>query len=540
MINWEMLSIFIIIFAAVTVLGFWAARWHPGDLERLQEWGLAGRRFGTITSWFLLGGDVYTAYTFIAVPGLIFATGALGFYAVPYTIIVYPIVFFVLPKFWTVARHRGYVTPADFVRERYDSSLLALLVAVTGILATMPYIALQIFGIEVVLAQMGVPIEISLVIAFVILAAYTYTGGLRAPAMISIVKDVCIWLVVIVAVIYIPMRLGGFGKIFEAVQQKAAHNPATFHELLLPTQYSAYASLALGSALALFLYPHTLTGILSTNSRKVVKRNAALLPAYTLLLGLMALLGFMAIAAGIKPSPIYKANIALPALFAQMFPPWFAGFSFAAIAIGALTPAAIMSIAAASLFTRNIYKEYFRPTCTEREESRVAKTVSLVIKLGALAFILFLPTTDAINFQLLGGIWIIQTLPAVFIGLYTNWFHRHALAIGLIGGLIAGTWMLVTQNFVSSVYVIAIVGIRIPIYAAVSALIVNLVFCVALTLLFRAVGISAGRDATRPADYEANPVLGSRTIALEEQMSQNAPADDTAEKVRESVINWRV
>ena len=128
MINWEMLTVFVIMFSAVTILGFWAARWHPGDLERLQEWGLAGRRFGTITSWFLLGGDVYTAYTFIAVPGLIFATGALGFYAVPYTIIVYPIVFLILPKFWTVARHRGYVALADFVRDRFDSSLLALLI----------------------------------------------------------------------------------------------------------------------------------------------------------------------------------------------------------------------------------------------------------------------------------------------------------------------------------------------------------------------------------------------------------------------------
>ena len=540
MINWEMLTIFVIMFAAVTVLGFWAARWHPGDLERLQEWGLAGRRFGTITSWFLLGGDIYTAYTFIAVPGLVFATGALGFYAVPYTIIVYPIVFLILPKFWTVARHRGYVTPADFVRERFDSSVLALLVAVAGILATMPYIALQIFGIEVVLAEMGVPIEISLVIAFVILAAYTYTGGLRAPAMISIVKDVCIWLVVIVAFIYIPMRLGGFGKIFEAVQHKAVHNPATFHELLPSTQYSAYATLALGSALALFLYPHTLTGILSTNSRKVVKRNAALLPAYTLLLGLMALLGYMAIAAGIKASPIYKANIALPALFAQMFPPWFAGFSFAAIAIGALTPAAIMSIAAANLFTRNIYKEYFRPMCTEREESRIAKTVSLVIKLGALAFILLLPTTDAINFQLLGGIWIIQTLPVVFLGLYTHWFHRHALAIGLIGGLIVGTWMVVIQNFVSSVYTISIAGLKIPVYAAVGALVVNLVFCVVFTVLFRALGFSNGRDATRPADFEANPVFGSRTTALEAQIGRNADADDTAKKTQESLINWRV
>lgn len=536
MVNWEMLTIFVIIFIAVTALGFWAARWRPGDLERLQEWGLAGRRFGTITSWFLLGGDVYTAYSFIAVPGLVFATGALGFFAVPYTIIVYPMVLLVLPKFWTVARHRGYITPADFVRERFDSSILALLVAVTGILATMPYIALQIFGIEVVLAEMGVPIEISLVIAFVILAAYTYTSGLRAPAMIAMVKDVCIWLVVIVAFIYIPMKLGGFGKIFDAVHQKAVHNPATFHDLLPSTQYSAYATLALGSALALFLYPHTLTGILSTNSRKVVKRNAALLPAYTLLLGLMALLGYMAIAAGIKLSPIYKANIALPALFAQMFPPWFAAFSFAAIAIGALTPAAIMSIAASNLFTRNIYKEYFRPTCTEREESRVAKMVSLAIKFGALIFILLLPTTDVINFQLLGGIWIIQTLPAVFLGLYTNWFHRHALAIGLLGGLLVGTWMVIIQNFVSSVYTISFVGLRIPIYSAVSALVVNLVLCTVLTLLFRNIGISAGRDATRPADFEANPVPGSRSTALEAQIGRNAYTGGTAGQMQESAM----
>ena len=438
MVNWEMLGVFIFVFTAVSVLGFRAARWRAGDLHRLQEWGLAGRRFGTIASWFLLGGDIYTAYSFIAVPGLVFASGAPGFFAIPYLILAYPLAFLVLPRFWSVARHRGYITPADFVRERFGSGL-ALLVAITGLLATMPYIALQIFGIEVSLAQMGVPIEISLVIAFVILAAYTYTGGLRAPAMIAVVKDICIWLVVLVAIIYIPLKLGGMDKVFAAVHAKALLHPATFHTSLRPGDYSPYISLALGSALALFLYPHTLTGVLSTNSRKVIRRNLALLPAYTLLLGMIALLGYVAIAAGIQPSTAYQTNSALPALFAKMFPAWFAGFAFAAIAIGALAPAAIMSIAAANLFTRNIYREYFRPTCTEREESKTARTVSLLVKLGALAFILFFPTTFAINLQLLSNIWIVQTLPVVFLGLYTSWFHRRALLVGLISGLVIGT-----------------------------------------------------------------------------------------------------
>src|SRR5438132_10848495 len=174
MINWVALIVFIFFFLLVTVLGFVASRWRRGDLSLLTEWGLAGRRFGSVVTWFLLGGDLYTAYTFVAVPALVFAKGAIGLFAIPYTIIVYPIVYVVMPKLWQVAKNLGHITPGDYVRDRFKSPLLALLIAITGIVATMPYIALQIFGIQVVIAQMGVNIEISLVVAFVVLALYTY------------------------------------------------------------------------------------------------------------------------------------------------------------------------------------------------------------------------------------------------------------------------------------------------------------------------------------------------------------------------------
>src|SRR6058998_2445001 len=216
MFNGVAFTVFIIFFLLVTVLGFIAARWRRGNLDLLHEWGLAGRRFGTVVTWFLLGGDLYTAYTFIAVPALVFGAGALGFFALPYTIIVYPLVFMVMPRFWTVCRANGYVTPADFVRGRYASRPLALLVALTGILATMPYIALQLVGIQVVLGAMGINGDWPLVIAFAILAAYTYQSGLRAPALIAVVKDTLIWITVLVAVIYIPSKVGGFDNIFSA------------------------------------------------------------------------------------------------------------------------------------------------------------------------------------------------------------------------------------------------------------------------------------------------------------------------------------
>src|SRR4029077_3806619 len=215
-------AVFAALFLLVTVLGFMAARWRRGDLDRLDEWGLAGRRFGTVVTWFLLGGDLYTAYTFVAVPALVYGAGAIGFFAVPYTLLIYPFVFMVFPRMWSVAHKHGYITASDFVAGRFGSRSLSLAVAVTGILATMPYIALQLVGIEVVLAAMGFTAqgllgEVPLIVAFIILAAYTYNSGLRAPALIALVKDALIYVTVIAAIIIIPAHLGGYAAIVRQI-----------------------------------------------------------------------------------------------------------------------------------------------------------------------------------------------------------------------------------------------------------------------------------------------------------------------------------
>ena len=497
------LIIFVALFVLVAGIGFVAARWRRGDLSVLDEWGLGGRRFGSVVTWFLLGGDLYTAYTFIAVPALVFGTGALGFFALPYTIIMYPFVFVVMPRLWAVAHKHGYVTPADFVRGRYGSRGLSTAVAFTGLLATMPYIALQLVGIQVVLGAMGVHGDWPLVIAFAVLAAYTYQSGLRAPALIALVKDTLIYVTIIVAVIYIPSKLGGFGHIFDAAEKALpgkttpTGKPASFLPGTTAAQ-QAYATLALGSALALFLYPHSVTGVLSSKSADVIRRNSVVLPAYTFLLGLIALLGYMTIAAGITPS---NPNYAVPDLFIHFFPSWFTGVAFSAIAIGALVPAAIMSIAAANLFTRNIYKEFFRPQATGAEESQVAKIVSLAVKVGALLFVIFLPTKYAIDLQLLGGVWILQTLPSIIIGLYTRWFHRWALIAGWAVGMGIGTWMAADQSFKTSVYALDLFGVKFSAYEAVFALVANLLVAIALTIVFSLAGARDRADETRAEDY---------------------------------------
>ncbi|MCY0886029.1 MAG: sodium:solute symporter [Firmicutes bacterium] len=499
--QWTAFLVFLLLFALVTVVGFASARWRRGDMDLLDEWGLAGRRLGTFLTWFLLGGDLYTAYTFIAVPALVYGAGALGFFAVPYTIILYPIMFVVMPRLWSVARTHGFVTTADFVRGRYQSSGLALAVAVTGILATMPYIALQLDGMQAVFATMGLvgtgPLkDLPLIVAFAILAAYTYVSGLRAPALTAVIKDLLIYLTIIVAMIVIPARLGGFGAVFHAA---ALALPKTKGALVLPPKlFSPFATLALGSAFALLLYPHVVTGTLGANSRATIQRNAAFLPAYSLLLAFLALLGFMALAAHIHTK---VTSDVVPLLFLQMFPHWFAGVAFAAVAIGALVPAAIMAIAAANLFSRNIYREYFNPSATSRQETAVAKWVSLLVKVGAVVFVVAVPAQYAIYLQTLGGIWILQTLPAVIIGLYTRWLHRYALLTGWAAGMLTGTWMAYTQKFASSIYALHLGHLVVPGYAAVWALIVNLAVTVVLTVALKAARVPEGADLTRAPDY---------------------------------------
>ena len=329
-------------------------------------------------------------------------------------------------------------------RLRYGSRGLALAIAFTGILALMPYIALQLVGIQAVLTVMGVGTssansfvkDLPLFIAFLVLAIFTYVSGLRAPALIAFIKDTLIYVMVIVAVFYIPTRVGGWGHIFAAAEAHLkAISPVTHKPtgVFIPTTGNsqlAFSTLALGSALALMVYPHAVTGVLSTRRRDVVKRNMALLPIYSIMLGFIALLGYVAVADKTTAANVKKsgnAQLAVPYLFQHMFPSWFAGIAFGAIVIGALVPAAIMAIAAANLFTRNIFKEFFKPDATPRLQTQVSQWVSLLVKVGALLFALTLPKTFSINLQLLGGIWILQTFPALVGGLFTRWFDRYAL-----------------------------------------------------------------------------------------------------------------
>ena len=462
-IDWVTVAVFLVLFAIFAFLGFYGSKWRKGDLSKLDEWALGGRRLGWLLTWFLLGADLFTAYTFIAVPSAFLANGSIYFFAVPYVAWGFGLAMLTMPRLWTVAKNKGYVTAADYVKDRFNSRELAIAVAITGAVAELPYIALQIVGMEAVLAVLllGLGVssktvtEIALILAFIVLAAFTFTSGLRGAALSGIYKDILVWITVITTIAVVLVHYGNFSLALanaheyknELVATGIAKSKPFYSHLPTDKLYLAYWSLALGSTFALYLYPHAINGSLSAQDREKLKIGTALLPIYGIGLVLIALFGLLIYNVPSAINLVLKAKtgaVTVPALIAATTPDWFVGLAFLAIFIGGLVPAAIMSIGVANLFARNVIGEFVKLSPTS--EARLAKFLSMLFKFIALAFVFIVPSTYAIQLQLLGGIIITQTLPAVFLSLFTNKLEKNSTLAGWAIGIITGVYLTLYVN----------------------------------------------------------------------------------------------
>ncbi|MGL5808521.1 MAG: sodium:solute symporter family protein [Nocardioides sp.] len=494
-----------------TVVSTFAIGRRTAEGEEFLEWSVAGRSYGALMTWFLVGGSIFTAYTFVAVPARVFSVGAFGFFAVPYVVIVIPVAAVVLPWLWRLCTEHGWLTPADIARDRFDSPWLGFAVAATGILATMPYIALQLLGISTLLSVMGVPsrgvaADVALTITFGVLAVGTFRHGMRAPGAVAVLKAVVSFAVAALLATTVIRLSGGLPTLFDRV---AGVESAPGFSLLLPEGTAvAYSTLAVGSALALLLYPHVLLPTLAARSERVVQRAVPFLLLWSALLGLLALLGLTVGAMGVRIDPT-RSDLALPGLVRGLFDPAISGVLLAALGIGALVPAAVMSIACAVTFASNVYVEFVNPTAIPSQVTRVAKWVSVLVKLGALAFVVGLRSQDAITLQLLGGVWILQTLPAVWLGLKWRWPHRAGVLAGLAAGVVVGTWLVVVNGFIATAN-LQVAGYQVSVYSGLLALAVNLVTMVLVTWAADLLRVPRGVEQGAPRRWLSVPVGEAR------------------------------
>ncbi len=499
--------VFIALFVVFAILGFMGRFFRRGDETQLHEWSLAGRKLGVVLTWFLIGADLYTAYTFIAVPSSLFAKGGIFFFAVPYVAVTFAVAMIMMPKLWSVSKKKGYITAADYVTDTFSSRTLGLLIALTGIVAELPYVGLQLVGMKAVLTVMfpvntgnlGLIVNLALVVSVIILIAFTFMSGLRGVSLTALFKDVIIFTTVIVIIIAVPMAYGGFQHAFAA---KAAF------QTLSQTKFSvAYPTLWIGSALALYLYPHAVNGSLSSNSAKNLRMSTALLPVYGIGLAFLALFGVLIYAVGpalsyVNSFPTGTGGIyVVPALILYTMPSWFTGFAFLGIFIGGLVPAAIMSIASANLFIRNVVKPYKKVPLEPKKETFWAKIITIIFIFLAVGFTLVINDTFAIQLQLLAGGFILETLPALFMGLYMPKLNKHSMMVGWAVGMALDVYMMLDANSFSKIstsfFNFGTLGTsEILVFVGIFALMVNVIITIVGTYVARAMGVKNSKEET--------------------------------------------
>jgi SSS family solute:Na+ symporter len=499
--------------SALVVAGVGVGAWAltrraalAGELPHPAGWALARRGLGSSSTALLLGGTVYTAYTVVAVPGLAYTTGGFGLYTLTYTVLLTPAALFFLPRLHALARRHGLVTTADIALARHGSHALSLAVALSGLVASMPYLALQVIGVEALVRAVGIDpthprVLPGILLVFGLAAVAALPRGLLTCAHVAVFKAILTAMLLTVTLVLLLRTGTGSGWVFHEANRHLAANGMS--QVPPEGTHSAYATLALGSVLAQLMYPQVITVALAARRTDTLRRAVLSLPLWTLALGVFAYLGFVALAHGIT-APSGHAEVAAPALLRHLAPPWLAGLLFGALAVAALLPAAVMAIGMGTLVARNIYTEYFNPTATPKHEVRTARLAAAVIILGALVFALLLQPQDAVNLHLLGGVWIIQTLPIVGFVPFTRWFHPRALLAGWVVGMAGGTALTVGHGF-DSVVSIGLGHVGVSHYVALVALALNLLVSTGLSPVLGRAGVPRA-----PGDLAAGAALPRR------------------------------
>jgi SSS family solute:Na+ symporter len=472
----------------IGVLGFVGRRRPAQDLT---EWTVVGRRFGSVTMWFLQAGEIFTTFTFLGMAGLAFSGGVAAMYALPYVPIGYAVVFFLAERVWTLGKRRGYLTQGDFLTDRYDSRLLGTLSAVLGVLFVLPYLQLQITGLGLIVklvtgdAASG---TLSMVIGTLLVLAFVLWAGLHGVATTSYFKDAIMLIVLAVLIVAVPTHFaGGISAMFDKVGQL---HPEMFQLHAGKNDRTWFITSMLVSAIgvAFLTLPHMWPGIMSARNPQVLRRNYTWLPIYSICLMFPMVIGFAAILVLPKGS---TTDAALLRLSQQVLPPWATGLVVIAGIATAMVPSAGILVGISSLVARNIV-----PLRNERGQFWVNHGTVVVACGLALLLGIFRPDLLA-NLLLLTFSGAVQLAPANGLALLRR---RLVGMVPVLLGLVAGEAVVIWLTFGGPKFGNFNVGLI--------GLGVNIVVVVIAALVERAAGRAPTRQPEEPAPVSAGSVPG--------------------------------
>ena len=424
------LTLMFAVVAVASFVGFYSGRHHQMNLE---QWTVGGRQFGLLLVWLLMAGEVYTTFSFLGASGWAYSRGGPTLYIIAYLTLTYVVSFYILPLVWELGRKHGLQTQPDFFRQRYGNKYLAALVALIGVACIVPYLQLQLTGLGIIMevaSSGGISPPVAMLISFALVAAFVSASGIRAVAWVSVMKDVMMVLAVLFIGIAIPyIYFGGIGQMFAALAQaKPTH-------LVMPGAtkvlgHGWYVSTVLLCSFGGYMWPHSFGAAYSAKSSNTLRRNAVLMPLYTLMLPLVFMAGFAAIL--VVPN-LQNGDLSLITVVSKTFPAWVLGLVGAAGALTAMVPSAIILLTAATLFAKNFYRPVISPGMSDDQVAKFAKILVVVITGIALYFAIYSSST-LVALLLIGYDGVSQFLPGVLFGL----FWKRVTMTGVFAGIVLG------------------------------------------------------------------------------------------------------
>jgi SSS family solute:Na+ symporter len=431
-------TIFGIVAVGVTI-GFIAGASRKMDLE---QWTVGGRRFGAVLMYLLLAGEVYTTFSFLGASGWAYSRGGPTLYILAYLTLAYVVAFYILPPLWEMGRQHGMQTVSDYFAVRYGNKYLAAFVCVVGVTFLIPYVQLQLTGLGIIVSVASfdaIGRTPAMVVSTVLLAAFVIASGIRAVAWVSVLKDVLMVVAAVSIGIGIPyINYGGIGAMFDALT-RAHPTHLTMPGATTNLGHTWYVSTVLMTTFGFYMWPHAFAATFTAKNAETLRRNAVVMPIYTLTLAFIFFAGFTAVM--VVPG-LANGDLSLLLVVRRSFPAWFLGVIGGAGALTAMVPASIFLLTAATLFAKNIYRPIIAPTMSDDQVARLARVMVIVLG-GICLYLAVYSSVTLVSLLLLGYSGVTQFFPGVALGL----FWRRVSTTGVFAGMVAGVTCVMVLTF---------------------------------------------------------------------------------------------
>lgn len=434
------LTIISIIVAVGSFVGF-LARFHcKMDLE---QWTVGSRGFGLLLVWLLMAGEIYTTFTFLGASGWAYSRGGPVLYILGESYLIYVVSFFILPLIWEAGRMHQLQTQADFFQVRYGSTYLAGFVALVGVVSLIPYLQIQVTGLGLIVEVAsfgGIHRTSAMIVGFTLVAAFVFVSGVRGVAWVSIIKDLLLLFAAVLVGIAVPhIYFGGIGPMFAALAREKPNH------LIMPGAtkslgHAWYISTVLLTSLTFYMWPHYFAASFTARSGNILRRNAVIMPLYTITMPLMFFVGFSAVL--VLPG-LGNGDLSMLTMIRKTFPAWFLGIIGGAGALTAMVPAAIQLLSGATLYAKNLFRPLLAPGMTDQQVAKLAKIMVLVLALGAL-FLAVYSSVSLVSLFLLGFAGVAQLFPGVVLGLYCSRVTTPGVFAGLATGIALAVFLMLT------------------------------------------------------------------------------------------------